>query len=424
MKTIRWFFLLIVWGACTQKYNAPYHLPLSNGPLVVEGYINVGTGPTTITLSRATSLDSPAVITLAGALVSVEMEDGTIIPLSDQGDGQYTISQIPVNLAEQYRLRIGTPDGKAYASDFSSPIVTPTIDSVSWKLASDGVNIYVSTHDISNDTGYYRWQYEETWEYTSGYPSSYEYAGGGMVISRPDSDMIFKCWSSFTSSDILIGTSATLGSDIIYEFPITPVLFSTQKLVLKYSILVKQYEISQDWYNWDMVIKKNTEQLGSIFDAQPSQVSGNIHCISNPEELVIGFIACTTETEKRIFIDRSTQLPQSQVILSGYEDCIIDTVSDDPTKLAAVFDGGSYIPVGCEPPFCAGFLYSTADCVDCRLKGGTLTKPPTGHDQCFDCPCYLPAIQNPVYPGRHFHSISPNTRANSPMRLKQVPNSL
>ena len=376
MKAIRWLLLLIIWVACTQKYNSPYHIPVANGPLVVEGYINVGPGPTNITLSRVTSLDSPAIITQAGALISVEMQDGSILPLSELGNGQYAISQIPVNPSEQYRLRIATPDGKAYSSDFSSPIVTPPIDSVSWKLTPEGVNIYVSTHDISNDTGYYRWQYEETWEYTSGYPSSYEYVGGGTVISRPDSDMIFKCWSSFISSDILIGTSATLGSDMIYEFPITPVLFSSQKLVLKYSILVKQYEISQDWFNWDEKIKKNTEQLGSIFDAQPSEISGNLHCISNPDEQVIGFVGCTTETEKRIFIDRSTQLPQSQVIFSGYEDCIIDTVANDPIKLASVFQGGSYIPVGCAPPFCAGFLYSTADCVDCRLKGGSVIKPP------------------------------------------------
>lgn len=123
-------------------------------------------------------------------------------------------------------------------------------------------------------------------------------------------------------------------------------------------------------------LKKNTEQLGSIFDAQPSEISGNLHCISNPDEQVIGFVGCTTETEKRIFIDRSTQLPQSQVIFSGYEDCIIDTVANDPIKLASVFQGGSYIPVGCAPPFCAGFLYSTSDCVDCRLKGGSVIKPP------------------------------------------------
>jgi hypothetical protein len=375
MKAIRWLLVVIIWGACTQKYNPPYHVPVANGPLVVEGYINVGPGPTFITLSRVTSLDSPAIITQAGALISVEMQDGGILPLSEMGNGQYAISQIPVNPSEQYRLRIATPDGKAYSSDFSSPIVTPPIDSVSWRLTPEGVNIYVSTHDISNDTGYYRWQYEETWEYTSGYPSGYEYVGGGTVISRPHSDMIFKCWSSFISSDILIGTSATLGSDMIYEFPITPVLFSTQKLVLKYSILVKQYEITQDWYNWDEKIKKNTEQLGSIFDAQPSEISGNLHCISNPDEQVIGFVGCTTETEKRIFIDRSTQLPQSQVIFSGYEYCIVDTVANDPDQLATVFQNGSYIPFACSP-LCGGFLYSTADCVDCRLKGGSVIKPP------------------------------------------------
>ena len=100
-------------------------------------------------MSRVTSLDSPAIITQAGALISVEMQDGSILPVSELGNGQYAISQIPVNPSEQYRLRIATPDGKAYSSDFSSPIVTPPIDSVSWKLTPEGVNIYMSAPMIS-----------------------------------------------------------------------------------------------------------------------------------------------------------------------------------------------------------------------------------------------------------------------------------
>jgi hypothetical protein len=368
MKTIHWLLLLIVVWSCKEKYNSPYHSP-AIGNLVVEGFINVGGGPTTFTLTRATSLDSPAIIPQTGAQVSVESQGGASFLLSELGNGQYSINQVPVDLTQQYRLQIITPDGKQYLSDFSAPNVTPPIDSVSWKAATDGVTIYVSTHDPQNSTGYYQWKYEETWEYTSAYETGYEYTGG-IIVSRPPSDQVFTCWNSDSSTTISIGTSAALSTDVIYEFPLTQVFYSTDKLVIKYSIQVKQYALSEDWYNWVEKIQKNTEQVGSIFDAQPSEIGGNIHCTSNPDEQVIGFVGCTTETDKRIFIGRF-QLPNSPVIYTGYEFCVLDTVK---IPLSFVFGNGGSIPVGYTGT--GGLLASSTACVDCRLMGGTLTEPP------------------------------------------------
>ena len=55
-------------------------------------------------------------------------------------------------------------------------------------------------------------------------------------------------------------------------------------------------------------MKKNTEQVGTLFDAQPSQISGNFKCLTNPGELVIGFVEVTEEQTKRAFIYNS-QVP-------------------------------------------------------------------------------------------------------------------
>ena len=52
-------------------------------------------------------------------------------------------------------------------------------------------------------------------------------------------------------------------------------------------------------------MKKNTEQTGSLFDPQPSQLSGNIHCLTDPNELVIGYVEITQEQTQRIFISSS-----------------------------------------------------------------------------------------------------------------------
>ncbi|HEY4967138.1 MAG TPA: DUF4249 domain-containing protein, partial [Puia sp.] len=132
---------------------------------------------------------------------------------------------------------------------------------------------------------------------------------------------------------------------------------------------------TRDWYEWNQKIKKNTEQLGSIFDAQPSETGGNIHCVTDPGESVIGFIGCTTETEWRIFIDRS-EIPPGP-ISNGYEFCQPDTVGLSQEDIDLHFKGGILIPItyAIVKNAMVGIQSSTIDCVDCRVKGGTNVKP-------------------------------------------------
>jgi hypothetical protein len=378
MKTIRWLILLIFTGACKDKYNAPVHIP-SSGYLVVEGFINVGGGSTVFKLTRATGLDSPKVLSEPGAQVNVESENGQTYPLTEQGNGQYSIPQLGVDFSQRYRVRIRTTDGNEYVSDFSSPKVTPPIDSISWKPANGGIWIYTTTHDPTNNSRYYQWDYEETWEYASRFISTQMYLGNGKFAYRPDSLYMHVCYIGDISTAISIGSTAKLTNDLMYEYPLTFIPYSTtNKLSRRYTILVKQYVLTKEWYEWKEKVKKNTEQLGSIFDAQPSDISGNIHCVSNPYLPVIGYVGCSSETEKRIFISRS-ELPQTPVY-TGYEDCLADTVANVEPDIMIYFDGGTTIPISpifstSGPPVPIAYTGSSSFCVDCRFFGGVLEKP-------------------------------------------------
>ncbi len=377
MKIIFGVLILIIFAACKDKFSPEVHFPPA-GFLVVEGYINSGGGSTTITLTRAASVDSIAVIPEPGAQVDVQSAAGASYLLTDQGGGKYSVDQLPIDPNQTYRLYIKTSNGKEYVSDFSQAKMTPPIDTVGWTPGSDGITIHVSTHDDQNKSIYYQWQYEETWKYNSAYESKLEFNPvDSTIYIRPDSELIYTCWSSDQSTDILIGSSASLSSDIIYQFPLTMISYSTtNKLVLRYSILVKQMVLTKDWYEWEQKLKKNTEQLGSIFDPQPSQTGGNVHCQTDPSETVVGFVGCSSQTEERIFIDRS-QLPPVSVY-SGYENCAQDTALNAKLALYIYFGSGIGIPI--QPyhdPFgnLSKYYGSTAGCVDCRVRGGTLTQP-------------------------------------------------
>ena len=60
--------------------------------------------------------------------------------------------------------------------------------------------------------------------------------------------------------------------------------------------------ISKDAFTYWSVIMKNTNEVGGIFAPQPSELYGNIRCVSNPELRTLGYISAGTRTEKRIFV--------------------------------------------------------------------------------------------------------------------------
>jgi len=374
----QWMILLILLEGCKEKYVVQVNTP-ALGYLVVEGFININ-GNTDIMLTRSSGLDTPRLIPEPGAAVDIQMLGGASYFLTEGFGGHYSVDSLNLDPSQQYRLHIQTANGKEYISDYSVVKITPPIDSVNWTGTSNSVtgnqiNIFVTTHDVQTQPGYYQWQYEETWKYYAKYGSVLEYQNGPIIL-RPDSDLIYTCWNSDLSTVINIANTEKLSSNVIYQYPLIQIPYNTSdKLISRYSVLVKQYALTRDWYEWNQKIKKNTEQLGSIFDAQPSETGGNIHCVTDPGENVIGFVGCTTETGKRIFIDHS-EIPRGP-IYSGYDYCVPDTVGLSQEDIDLHFEGGILIPITYAyiNGFLVGIQSSTIDCVDCRVKGGTTVKP-------------------------------------------------
>ena len=368
---------MISMTACKQKYVAKTNTP-ANGYLVVEGFINAGDSVTNFRLSRSSSLDSAQIIPETGAEVDVQSSNGASYPLTETSAGQYTISQIPVDLSQQYRVHIKTSNSKEYFSDLEEAKISPPIDSVSWVKDVDGLDVSVSTHDVQNKTIYYQWEYEETWQYSARLESHYIRVGPGVFVPRDSSQMLpTDCWSSDSTANIIISSSEKLSNDVINQFPLTQISYSTSKLIYLYSILVKQYALTKEWYEWQQKLQANTEQLGSIFDPQPSDVNGNIHCATDPNELVIGFVGCSSVSQKRIFISHA-EIPE-QPIPTGYENCdsIGYVYSPKIDMILAGRPGFLLIDRKFYPgtDIIDSVFIADIGCVDCRYHGGTSVKP-------------------------------------------------
>ncbi|WP_205503329.1 DUF4249 domain-containing protein [Rufibacter psychrotolerans] len=375
LKTLFYVLALGLLGACEEPYT-PEVLDQENSFLVVSGYIN-SNGPTTITLSRTQSLSEEGGPVYEGnATVTVEEENGPSFSLRETSLGRYTIASLPINPAKRYRLSIRTA-GKNYLSEYVEVKQTPAIDQVGWDVKNDGIQITVSSHDAQNDTRYYRWEYDETWEYNSFYYSEFEWINN-RVIPRPQERNIFFCWRTVVSANINLANTVRLSQDVVSKHPLLNIPASSVKLQRRYSILVRQYAQTRESYQYWEALRKNTENIGTLFDPLPTQLTGNIRCLTAPQEPVIGFVSVTSVEQKRLFVDR-TELPKDwqPYRLQGCElDSLLLRDERGINQVEQGFSSG-LIPVTTldENGSVIGYLGTSPACGDCRTQGGTTTKP-------------------------------------------------
>jgi hypothetical protein len=366
--------LILLFAQCKQVYE-PNIEATTTGLLIVEGFLNSGQGPTTIRLSRSSDLKDTILKPELGAQLNVEGEDGSGFPLVDNGNGEYSIAQLTLNNGIKYRLHIKTNNGKEYVSDYSPMKYTPLIDSITWQRENDGVRIYANAYDPQGAAKYYQWKYEETWEFHSAYYSTLKYVYDpvtampvAVVNKNPDGSIdtvIYKCWNTLNSTSIILGSTEKLARDVVY-LPVHYIEPHSEKLSVLYSINLRQYAISQGEYLFLQKMKKNTEQLGTIFDPQPSEISGNVRCLTDSNETVIGYVEVSQEQVKRMFISNS-QVPD----WNYKQDCFFFEIDNNKDSIATYGNGLMPTSAAKRDPFggIISFYASTPQCVDCTLRG-------------------------------------------------------
>lgn len=363
------FSAVVMFSGCVEPFELPESAP-DESLLVVDGYLNLEQGQATVKLTRTQNLQDEGAAPLeTGAQVSLETEQGESQPLIAQHDGNYTASGLGVEYGKKYRLRIKTRNGREYLSAFVSSQKTPAIDSLTWNVEREGVQVRVNTHDPGNSTRYYLWEYEETYEYNASRLSQLVY-DRGEVRYRREGEFIYTCWKGDASKNIYLGSTVQLAEDVIRDFPLAFNLGNSKKLNKKYSILVKQYGLSREEFNYWQLLKKNTENVGSLFDAQPSQVTGNITRVdSNPEETVFGYFSVRSMSTKRLFVTAGQLLGNG--FRKEYQDCETTDISDSQVPMF-LSSGYNLVLEELSP---SGYSTAPVACADCRVQGGTNVKP-------------------------------------------------
>ena len=345
--------LCLVLSGCITEYEATGLEEVGN-ILVVEGVIT--DMDTYIRLSRSSNLtgsyssyyDPYGSSGVDYAQVDVECDDGTRSDARLLGSGHYLIETGKLDLSRKYRLNISIGKDK-YQSDYSYPLKTPEIDSIFWRKPNRGrpVNIYVSTQDAEEKIMYYRWSYKEDWEINAEYRSE---------------DYPYRCWNLANSSDLLIGSAEKTVYGIVTDNIININPWDSRLSVL-YRIIIKQNAISKRAYDYFANIKKNSQQSGSIFAPVPSELRGNITCITDPSMPVIGYVDVSNTTQNRRYISRW----KDNLYEKPFSDCE-PILEDSLRKYNNDEIPGGYVKYREDGPG-APVYYIYISCVDCTFYG-------------------------------------------------------
>lgn len=382
-KKLSYYLIIIVAAvSCKEKYT-PSVTSKNLNYLVVDGAMINGGDSTIISLSRTRQLDEDNALKKEnGAQIVVEdAANNALYNLAEMNrSGKYAIAGMNLDKNKMYHLRISTTDGNQYISDDIPVKDNPPIDSINWKHNGNGIAIYANTHDPSNSTIYYRWDYAETWDYYTYYYSLIKYVDNPPVIDsmfriRSANENVYHCWKTNLSTEILLATSLKLSNDVINLQQIRFIPQDAFELSSIYSILVKQYAINKDAFNYFENLKKTSEQTGSLFDAQPAELRGNIHNINNPAEPVIGYLTASSLQQKRIFITKAEAQPWSYSLYCP-DLRIIPPILD---SIKAFFGGPSPLLTPTEkltgPGGTSGIKGGLPICTDCTSRGATNIKP-------------------------------------------------
>ncbi|ALD20701.1 DUF4249 domain-containing protein [Hymenobacter sp. DG25A] len=378
--------LLLGLSGCIEPFEPEVPVQATKA-LVVDGFIN-SNGRTTIKLSRTYDLASTAgPLTVDKAQVLIQGEgSGEEYLLREVKSGTYVSDSLILNPGTQYRLFFRTRDSRQqllgqYASAYLPVKTSPPIEALTWKVVPRGLELYANTFDATGNSRYYRWDYTETWEFTSAGESQHVYENQQMRRRRAD-EQIYQCWQTVHSPTIKLTSTKRLSEDRVTEFPLLEFPAGDTRLRYKYSVLVRQYTMGAEEYAYWEALKKNTETIGSLFDPLPSQSTGNVRNLNQPQEPVLGFVGVGSVTQKRIFISKK-ELPGAWTFKTGYEDCGLLPVDVLPLKgvaysevLSETFSSGDNIPIYQYYNSEYGNIYTSypEECADCRLRG-TTTRP-------------------------------------------------
>ena len=375
---IFWVALMAFWCLCFSacvEYFRP-ELEDFDSVLVVDGAITDAPGPYTIRLSLSSGVYFNEQQMVENAIVEIIEEGGDQEILSESQPGTYTTSEngIQGTPGKSYKISIQLQDGTHYESEYQKMPPSISIDSVGTGLEYrylsleepevPGYQFYVTTGLAENSENYLLWSLEATYKYHADFTIDYVY-DNYMIEPYPNPTEFKTCWRTDQVNEIFTFNTAALSQPKIERLPLHFERVDQREISIRYSLLVKQFTITQEAYTFWNNVQGQIENQETLYNSQPFQFRGNIYNINNPDETILGFFMVAGLNEKRIFVDHPEELDLS------YSYCSPDYFSLSSIGLVHPSNWPIYI----YEDEAEELAVANEQCFDCRKLDGTLTRP-------------------------------------------------
>lgn len=312
-----------IFNACTEPFS-PELLPQAESVLVVDATLTNEVKKHEILLSRSSQEQGELQIE-GNATVRVIDDTQQTFLFSETEPGTY-VSEVAfgATTGRTYRLQITTSDGKSYTSNSEPLPPSGQIDDISTKrtlttTGSEGVSVTVDSFDPTGNSRFYRYEYEETykiiapkWGPEQLVVLSEENQTVGIINRDPEKEERV-CYAKENSISLLLTKTSGVSGDRVSDFEVRFLNRNNFVISHRYSILIKQFILSQQAYTFYEKLKDFSGSESLFSQSQPGFINGNIFPDDDSGERVVGIFEVASVSEKRAFFSYSDFFPDEEL---------------------------------------------------------------------------------------------------------------
>lgn len=366
--------LITGFTSCIEEYS-PVIKESNKNKYAILGKITDNEGYQYVTISVSSPLIKPILKPLSGCHVDIIDSEGNNFHLAEYSKGNYRvwISKEHLKPGVSFQLIVQFDNGEKIISESDvMPAKSPSVDSVYYKIknrptnipgvSQKGLQFFIDLKATNSTNRYFKWEFDETWEYHSFFPIEYIWNGKKTEEVIPVDYSLITCWRTTSVNDIFTLSTKNLSSNSYNSLNIHFVGNLTQRLVYGYSLLVRQQAINEKaYYYWDQV-RINNNQNGGLYSQQPFSIVGNLKFENSSEDEVFGIFYVASESQKRFFFHEIKNLDFDFSSECNLVPAVFKNIAEVPCYVVFRSDSGEW-------------LWAQKSCFDCRLSGGTIFKP-------------------------------------------------
>jgi hypothetical protein len=350
---VAFIFAISIPIACVEPINLKISTNVSI--LSIDGTIDDSDREQYISIKK--SLPSSGNVTYAPeklAKVSIKENGNKVYDCVEKAPGLY---YLPIGfktiVGNTYVLNITLSDGKTYKSEEEKMRSTPEISLLSVKFEPEGITrgntklpahaIYLDSKDSPETGDYYLWSWKlfEKQNYCKTCEGSYYVtypAPQGKCIETAalrEAETIYdyacdgNCWDIFKSQDINIMSDVYSNGNEIKNRLIGKIpYFQTNGFLIE----VTQQNVSPSAFRYLKILASQSQTNGTLADAPPAALIGNITNINDKYESVGGYFRVGNAKTKRLWVNRTDAIGLTPLGFYGGRLVNPEPAGDDPNR--------------------------------------------------------------------------------------------